>query len=88
MSDLSKLPGLKQLWAKTRGDPEIIVAVLDGAVDQTHPCFQGAALERLPSLVQEEANSQGMMSQHGTHITSVIFAQQRNLPFDYLWWGV
>ena len=78
MSDVSKLPGLKQLWAKTRGDPEITIAVLDGAVDQTHPCFQGAALERLSSLVLEEANPQGMMSQHGTHITSVIFAQQHS----------
>ena len=78
MSDLSKLPGLERLWAKTRGDPEIIVAVLDGAVDQTHPCFQGAALERLPSLVLEEANPQGTMSQHGTHITSIIFAQQHS----------
>jgi hypothetical protein len=37
------------------GDPELCIAVLDGPVDMTHPCFAGAELTRLDTLVQEPA---------------------------------
>ena len=70
--EITKLQGLQQLWAKTKGHPEVVVAVLDGVVDQNHPCFDGADLTRLPSLVQGEANPQGDMSQHVTHVASLI----------------
>ncbi len=71
---LQKLPGLKSLWAKTLGDPRVCVAVLDGPVDQSHPGFDGANLTSLPTLVSDVAGS-GLMSGHGTHITSTIFGQ-------------
>jgi len=73
MLNIRALPGLKELWAKTKGDSQIVVAVLDGVVEKTHSCFQGASLTRLPSLVQEEAHAEGRMSQHGTHVASMIF---------------
>ncbi|MGK7875846.1 MAG: PatA/PatG family cyanobactin maturation protease [Xenococcaceae cyanobacterium] len=79
MLNIRTLPGLQELWAKTKGDSQIVVAVLDGVVDQTHPCFQGASLTRLSTLVQGEANAEGSMSQHGTHVASVIFAQHGSL---------
>ena len=72
---MTNIPGLKKLWAETRGDPKICVAVLDGIVDQNHPCFDGADLTRLPSLVSGEANENGSMSTHGTHVASIIFGQ-------------
>ncbi len=76
MSDIANISGLKEeLWARTQGDPQICVAVLDGLVDQGHPCFEGANLTRLQTLVQGEASPQGTMSQHGTHVTSLIFGQ-------------
>ncbi len=58
---MTNIPGLKKLWTETRGDPKICVAVLDGIVDQNHPCFDGADLTRLPSLVSGEANQNGSM---------------------------
>ncbi|WP_229848442.1 S8 family serine peptidase, partial [Kitasatospora griseola] len=56
------------------GDPRVCIAVLDGPVDLAHPCFAGADLRRLDTLVQEPAGP-GAMSQHGTHVASMIFGQ-------------
>jgi cyanobactin maturation PatA/PatG family protease len=75
MTEITNIPGLNKLWAETQGDPNITVAVLDGIVDQTHPCFHGADLTRLSSLVSGEANENGSMSAHGTHVASIIFGQ-------------
>lgn len=75
MPHLKQIPGIENLWAKTQGDTNICVAVLDGVVDQNHPCFTGSNLTRLPTLVAGEANSNGTMSAHGTHVASVIFGQ-------------
>ncbi|MFE5593820.1 S8 family serine peptidase [Streptomyces sp. NPDC056549] len=54
------------------GDPRVCVALLDGPVDLSHPCFAGADLTRLVTLVQEPAGS-GPMSLHGTHVASLLF---------------
>ena len=50
-TDISKLSGIKSLWLESLGDPGVCVAVLDGPVDQSHPCFDGANLTRLPTGV-------------------------------------
>ncbi len=64
-----------------KGDRRVCVAVLDGPVDRTHPCFQGAELTALPTLVPEAARSDGRMSSHGTHVASIIFGQPgSNVP--------
>ncbi|QPK47114.1 S8 family serine peptidase [Streptomyces gardneri] len=54
------------------GDPRVCVALLDGPVDLSHPCFAGADLTRLTTLVQEPAGT-GPMSLHGTHVASLLF---------------
>ncbi|MFF5447281.1 S8 family serine peptidase [Streptomyces sp. NPDC012888] len=56
------------------GSPEVRVAVLDGPVDLTHPCFAGSNLTRLPTLVSSPAGP-GPMSLHGTHVASLLFGQ-------------
>jgi cyanobactin maturation PatA/PatG family protease len=71
---LAKIEGLTALWHQTLGDPRICVAVLDGPVDATHPCFQGANLTRLQTLVTDDAVD-GAASAHGTHVASLIFGQ-------------
>ncbi|MFZ1028939.1 MAG: S8 family serine peptidase [Limnoraphis robusta] len=66
---------LEKLSTISLGDSSICVAVLDGPVDQNHPCFQGADLTYLPTLVQEAPRIDGNMSMHGTHVASIIFGQ-------------
>ncbi|BAY21335.1 peptidase S8/S53 [Calothrix sp. NIES-2100] len=75
MPNISKIPGIQKLWAETTGDSTICVAVLDGLVDQNHPCFAGADLTKLPTLIPGEATANGSMSVHGTHVASIIFGQ-------------
>lgn len=74
MTQILSIPGLKELQQLTKGSSNITVALLDGVVDTEHPCFQGANLTRLPTLVQQGATN-GQMSTHGTHIASLIFGQ-------------
>ena len=72
--DVADIPGLRELWAETLGDPRICVAVLDGPVDQSHPSLANANLTRIETLVPGIAD-QGPASQHATHVASVIFGQ-------------
>jgi cyanobactin maturation PatA/PatG family protease len=69
------LLALEPLSAKTSGSPQICIAVLDGLIDLKHPCFLNANLTQLPTLVTGEANPNGGMSLHGTHVASIIFGQ-------------
>ncbi|UUA10442.1 MULTISPECIES: S8 family serine peptidase [Streptomyces] len=69
-SVLSAVPGQAGLL----GTPEVRVAVLDGPVDFAHPCFSGADLTQLATLVPDAAGS-GPMSLHGTHVASLLFGQ-------------
>lgn len=63
---------LKSLRDNVIPDPDVCVAILDGPVDLTHPCFAGAPVTRADSLVLDEAGS-GAMSGHGTHVASIVF---------------
>jgi cyanobactin maturation PatA/PatG family protease len=68
------IPGLQELWDVTLGNEQILTAILDGECDRSHPSLAGAKLTQLDSLVPK-VSSQGLATQHGTHITSIIFGQ-------------
>jgi cyanobactin maturation PatA/PatG family protease len=70
----SILGDLRALRDQVPVDPNVCVAIVDGPVDLDHPCFRGARLRRVDTLVDDEAGS-GPMSEHGTHVTSVVFGQ-------------
>ena len=55
------------------GDPRIKVAVLDGPVDVSHPCFDGATIEIPWGMPKTAPGSPA--SCHGTHIASILFGQ-------------
>jgi cyanobactin maturation PatA/PatG family protease len=65
---------LNALWHETFGDPNICIAVLDGSVDLSHPCFKGSDLTEIQTLVSDRSGA-GFALQHGTHVASVIFGQ-------------
>lgn len=69
-----RLPGLEELWAETLGHPEVCVALLDGPVDVLHPSLRCARLEQHETLTPGTADD-GMASQHGTQIASILFGR-------------
>ena len=75
-TDVTSIPGLQELWRETLGDPRVCIAILDGPVDLSHPCFQGADIAVHPSSVVTP--NKGAATQHGTHVASVIFGQHHS----------
>ena len=64
----------KRILQRTAGDAEICIAVLDGPVDLTHPCFNKAKITKLETLVSDLSN-EGPTAHHGTYVASLIFGQ-------------
>lgn len=77
-TNIEELPGLKDLWDETLGDPSVRVAVLDGPVDTSHPAFEDAHLATLGED-HDHGKGAGHASAHGIHVASVIFAQHNGL---------
>jgi cyanobactin maturation PatA/PatG family protease len=73
-TEIGAIAGLTALWAETSGDARICIAVLDGPVDITHPCLNGADLTVLDTVVPGTAGHGSAMT-HGTYTASVIFGQ-------------
>lgn len=63
-----------EIIMQIEGDANICIAVLDGLVDLTHPCFGKAKITQLESLVSDAAKD-GSAAKHGTHVASLIFGQ-------------
>ena len=71
------LPELATLWSLTLGDPRVCIAVLDGPVDLSHPCFDGALIRQV-SLPGAADRAMGAGLLHGTHVASLIFGQHHS----------
>ncbi|MDB5099308.1 MAG: domain containing protein [Cyanobacteria bacterium RYN_339] len=64
----------RQAWQTTRGRPDVVVAVLDGGVDDTHPDLKGQVLQG-PNFTSFAGGGLDISGQgHGTHIAGVIAA--------------
>jgi cysteine desulfurase family protein len=73
--NVAAVPGLRELWAETEGDPRIRIAILDGPVAVGHPSLAAANLIQIETHLSEPASG-GPACQHGTHVASVIFGQR------------
>jgi cysteine desulfurase/selenocysteine lyase len=73
-TDVAEIPGLRELWSETLGDPRVCIAVLDGPVDVSHPVFTGSKL----TAVGHGVAGTDTATEHGTHIASVIFGNHQS----------
>lgn len=76
MDPIADIAGLRALFDYAEGgSDEIRIAVVDGPVDLSHPCFAGADLTTLDTLGLHQTSSGGA-AEHATHVASVIFGQR------------
>ena len=74
VSNIDRVPGLRELQASGSAARGVTVAVIDGPVDLSHPAFRGADITELregigPSRYVDASRV------HGTHVTSILFGQ-------------
>jgi len=74
---VAEIDGLTTLWAKTKGDPAISIAILDAPIDRAHSCLVAAKIE------ERWLGHHPHCSAHGTEVASVIFASH-----DSPVWGI
>ncbi|MFK0733149.1 MAG: PatA/PatG family cyanobactin maturation protease [Gloeotrichia echinulata GP01] len=54
MPDLTDIPGISQIWTRTKGDHRIRIAILDGPADLERSCFQGANITQFKPYWAED----------------------------------
>ena len=74
-SSVSYLAGIGDRWADTMGDLRVVITVLDGPVDKSHPTLAGAHLIVLEGTALALPQPGGLATQHGTLVASLIFGQ-------------
>jgi len=77
-SSLTAVAGIdiraRTAWAITQGRPNVIVAVIDTAIDASHPDLAGAIVAERPFAANVETTSR----MHGTTVAAVIAARKDN----------
>ncbi len=70
------IPGLRGVHRRTRGRKDIVIAVLDGPADLSCNGLSDASVHCLTTSFASGVPSNGFMTRHGTHVTSVIFGTE------------
>jgi len=71
-----KLTGLQYLMDISKGNPDIVIGVIDGPIDITHPAFHGSKIELLDSKIVDCKNANDMACVHGTFVTGILAAKR------------
>jgi cyanobactin maturation PatA/PatG family protease len=71
--NVADIHGVSDVWAETKGDSRVCVAVLDSTVALHHGSLRESKLSQLNTDV--DCGSRQPSSLHGTHVTSLIFGQ-------------
>lgn len=77
-SDPVMIAGITEVRARTSGDPRVVVAILDGPVDRSHPSLAGARLDIIETAASASPSAGGPATRHGTAVASLIFGQDRD----------
>lgn len=77
--DINTIPGITELWAETKGDKKICIAVIDTGIDEEHPCFKGAQINTVKLFnTGNNGSNENNIAEHGTSVASIIFGQHHS----------
>ena len=69
--------GLQSLMNVSNGDPNIVIGIIDGPVDLTHPAFQDSNIKTVrDSQVGACKNATSIACSHGTFIAGILCAKR------------
>jgi subtilisin family serine protease len=71
-----------EAWTITRGDPELIVAVLDDGFDTTHAALRGRYVRPYNVRTGLHAVSAGADNWHGTHVAGLVAGEGTGIAPD------
>lgn len=71
-----------EAWSITRGDPELIVAVLDDGFDTTHAALRGRYVRPYNVRTGLHAVSAGPDNWHGTHVAGLVAGDRTGIAPD------
>ncbi|MER6950568.1 S8 family serine peptidase [Nonomuraea sp. NPDC000554] len=66
------VPGIPALWQHTLGDADVVIGVVDGPPDTSHPCLTGANLEAREPWWLPPTPAGNKLIEHGTFTASVL----------------
>ncbi|MDO8640815.1 MAG: S8 family serine peptidase, partial [Nitrosarchaeum sp.] len=70
---------MPRAWEITKGSPNVVVAVIDGGVDHTHPDLVGGVIEGYDTQSGKAFNDDCYYGSHGTHVAGIIGARENGL---------
>ncbi len=70
------LTGLSPIMAKTSGDPDVVVGLIDGPVAENHPDLSRETLRRVPGRNSRCQDPVSSSCRHGTFIAGILNAKR------------
>ncbi|MER5388883.1 S8 family serine peptidase [Saccharopolyspora sp. NPDC002686] len=75
VAEIEDIPGVRELWQQTLGDPDVVIGLVEGLPDLAHPCFAGSGLgvlepDWLPAVEVEDP-----YVEHATFVASMLFGR-------------
>ncbi|MFN8672490.1 MAG: S8 family serine peptidase [Candidatus Sericytochromatia bacterium] len=73
------ITGTDKAWSVQKGNPKVVVAIIDSGIDATHPEFQGQLVKGMDFTVKppKEGGDYDKYG-HGTHVAGVVAAKADN----------
>lgn len=72
---IEAIPGVRELWRHTLGDPDVTIGMVESVPDLDHPCFDGARLTMIEPRWLPKIDPIKPYREHATFVASQLFGQ-------------